>query len=196
MFRVVIPVRAARAAGWSGAMTAFLAQRTPGGARPAVLAAVKAIHTAIFAAVAVQIGVVVWDGLRQRPGLRTAAALAIVLGESAVYASNNQVCPLTPLAEALGAPWIGCRHLPARCRQPAHPAGRGKRPRSGARAQPSGMDATPDATVKRRGSTTPMAWATAPASGWATASGWARASGSAWAAAARRGVPRYRPGSA
>jgi hypothetical protein len=84
-------------------MTAFLAQRTPGAARPAVLAAVKAIHTAIFAAVAVQIGVVVWDGLRQRPGRRTAAALAIVLGESAIYASNNQVCPLTPLAEELGA---------------------------------------------------------------------------------------------
>jgi hypothetical protein len=27
----------------------------------------------------------------------------IALGESAVYASNNQVCPLTPLAEELGA---------------------------------------------------------------------------------------------
>jgi hypothetical protein len=44
-----------------------------------------------------------WDGLRERPGRRGAAALAVALGETAVYLSNNQVCPLTPLAEELGA---------------------------------------------------------------------------------------------
>ncbi|HET7082263.1 MAG TPA: hypothetical protein VFJ00_00935 [Candidatus Limnocylindria bacterium] len=92
-----------REASWSTAITVPLALRTPPAARPAVLALIKAIHTAIFAAVAAQIVVVVWDGIRQRPRPRTAAALLIALGESAVYASNNQVCPLTPLAEELGA---------------------------------------------------------------------------------------------
>jgi hypothetical protein len=28
--------------------------------------------------------------------------LGVILAESAIYASNNQVCPLTPLAEELG----------------------------------------------------------------------------------------------
>jgi len=92
-----------RTASWSMAFTAPMARHTPRQARPAVLAAIKAIHTAIFVSVAAQIVVIVWDGLRQRPGRRTALAVAIALGESAVYASNNQVCPLTPLAEELGA---------------------------------------------------------------------------------------------
>jgi hypothetical protein len=92
-----------REASWSTAITVPLAVRTPPAARPAILALIKAIHTAIFAAVAAQIMMVLWDGIRQRPGRRTAVALAVALGESAVYASNNQVCPLTPLAEELGA---------------------------------------------------------------------------------------------
>jgi hypothetical protein len=95
--------RLARRARWSGAITAPIARHTPIAARPAVLAAIKATHTAIFFGVAAQIALIVWDGLRQRPGRRTALAFAIALGESAVYASNNQVCPLTPLAEELGA---------------------------------------------------------------------------------------------
>ncbi|MBI2777963.1 MAG: hypothetical protein HYX57_11985 [Chloroflexi bacterium] len=80
-----------------------MARGTPAAARPAVLGAIKAIHTAIFFGIAAQIGLIVWDGLRQRPRRRTGLAFAIALGESAVYASNNQVCPLTPLAEQLGA---------------------------------------------------------------------------------------------
>jgi hypothetical protein len=96
-------VRPRRAPAWSGWITASLARIIPVSARPAVLAAIKGIHTAIFAAVTVQIAMVVWDGLRQRPGRGTVTALAIALGESAIYASNNQVCPLTPLAEELGA---------------------------------------------------------------------------------------------
>ena len=92
-----------RQASWSTAFTEPLARRAPESARSIVLAIIKSIHTAIFVGVAVQIAVVVWDGIRQRPGRRTAVALAVALGESAVYASNNQVCPLTPMAEALGA---------------------------------------------------------------------------------------------
>ncbi len=92
-----------RQASWSTAFTEPLARRIPEAARPAILAVIKAIHTAIFLGVAGQILLVVWDGLRGRPGRGTAIALAIALGESAIYASNNQVCPLTPMAEALGA---------------------------------------------------------------------------------------------
>ncbi len=92
-----------RSPGWSGALTAPLARRIPAAAHPAMLAMIRTVHTVIFASVAAMIGVVVWDGLHGRPGRRTAAALAVVLAESATYVSNNQVCPLTPLAEEMGA---------------------------------------------------------------------------------------------
>jgi hypothetical protein len=38
---------------------------------------------------------------RRGPAAKTAASIAVA--ETIVYASNNQVCPLTPLAEQLGA---------------------------------------------------------------------------------------------
>jgi hypothetical protein len=93
----------ARRAFWSASLTQRIARNAPPAARPAMLAAIKAIHTMIFFGVAAQIAAIVWDGVRQRPGRRTALAFAIAVGESAVYVSNNQVCPLTPLAEELGA---------------------------------------------------------------------------------------------
>jgi hypothetical protein len=63
--------------------------------RPIALTGIKAVHTGIFASVAGAILAVVWDGLRQRRRPRTLVAGTVVIGESAVYASNNQVCPLT-----------------------------------------------------------------------------------------------------
>jgi len=92
-----------RRALWSGGLTAPLATLIPVRRRSAALSLVKALHTIIFASVGGAIGLFVWDGLRRRPGRRAAVALGIVLAESAVYVSNNQVCPLTPLAEELGA---------------------------------------------------------------------------------------------
>jgi hypothetical protein len=56
-----------------------------------------------FAAIAASVVVVDWDGLRASPRRRTAAAGVVALGETVVFLSNNQVCPLTPLAEELGA---------------------------------------------------------------------------------------------
>jgi len=38
-----------------------------------------------------------------RPAPRTVVAGGVVLAESAIFVSNNQVCPLTPLAEQVGA---------------------------------------------------------------------------------------------
>lgn len=95
--------RAARGAQWSGGLTTRLAGFVPARRRPMALTLIKALHTAIFASVGGAIGLFVWDGLRQRPRRRAAIALGIVLAESAVYVSNNQVCPLTPLATKLGA---------------------------------------------------------------------------------------------
>lgn len=95
--------RVARRPVWSGGLTTRLFGLIPAGRRAAALAAIKALHTVIFASVGGAIGLFVWDGLRRRPGRRAAMALGVVLAESAVYVSNNQVCPLTPLATELGA---------------------------------------------------------------------------------------------
>ena len=43
-----------------------------------------------------------WDGIRGRRA-PVAIAAGIAIAETMIYGSNNQVCPLTPLAEELGA---------------------------------------------------------------------------------------------
>lgn len=96
-------LRVARRPTWSGALTAPIAALIPPGSRTAALTVIKAAHTAIFVSVAALIVLFVWDGVSQRPRRRTAIAMGVILTESAIYASNNQVCPLTPLAEELGA---------------------------------------------------------------------------------------------
>jgi hypothetical protein len=95
--------RADRRPAWSSALTAPVAGRVPAAWRPGVLTAIKTVHTLLFASISAALLLIVWDGLRRRPRRRTAIALAVALTESAVYASNNRVCPLTPLAEQLGA---------------------------------------------------------------------------------------------
>jgi hypothetical protein len=67
------------------------------------LRTIKAIHTAAFALVAGCIAVFAWDGIRRRAGRRALVTAGIAISETLIYASNNQVCPLTPLAEQLGA---------------------------------------------------------------------------------------------
>lgn len=71
--------------------------------RGEALAAIKGIHTAIFFSIFAAVMLTVWDGVRGEPRRRTAIAGGVVLVESALYVSNNQVCPLTPLAEEFGA---------------------------------------------------------------------------------------------
>jgi hypothetical protein len=88
---------------WSGVITAPLATFIPSTQRLRALSAIKAIHTAIFFSIAGAVLLTLWDGLRGRPGRRTAIAGGVVFAESALFVSNNQVCPLTPLAEELGA---------------------------------------------------------------------------------------------
>jgi hypothetical protein len=94
---------AARRPVWSGAITRPLGARIPDRWRAPAVRAIKAAHTAVFFSVASLILLFAWDGLRHRPRRRTAIAAGIALSESVVFASNNLVCPLTPLAEQLGA---------------------------------------------------------------------------------------------
>jgi hypothetical protein len=95
--------QARRRAAWSEALTAPIARSIPARWRPATLGAIKAVHTLLFVSIAGAIARFLLDGVRQRPSRRGAAALAVAIGETAVYVSNNQVCPLTPLAEEVGA---------------------------------------------------------------------------------------------
>ncbi|HEY7526077.1 MAG TPA: hypothetical protein VIA82_04520 [Candidatus Limnocylindria bacterium] len=88
---------------WSQLLTQPASRALPPRWRAATLWWIKAIHTALFASIGAAIVLFVWDGFCGRPQRRTAVALGIALGETAVYVSNNQVCPLTPLAEELGA---------------------------------------------------------------------------------------------
>ena len=88
---------------WSDVLTEPLARRIPADWRPVSLAAIKVAHTAVFFSVLSMIVLLTWDGLRGRPRRRTAVAFGIAVTETAIYASNNQVCPLSPLAESLGA---------------------------------------------------------------------------------------------
>jgi hypothetical protein len=88
---------------WSGGLSAPLAGVIPMTARPAAVAVIKTVHTLLFAAIAAAVVLIAWDGARGRPAHRTLLAVGIAVGESAVYVSNGQVCPLTPLARELGA---------------------------------------------------------------------------------------------
>ena len=92
-----------RNATWSTAFTDPIARTIPDRWRRTTLVAVKAIHTVLFASIAGAIAWFVLDGVRQRPSRSGALALALAIGESGLYLSNNQVCPLTPLAEEVGA---------------------------------------------------------------------------------------------
>ena len=92
-----------RAPGWSQYLTDPVARAIPRRWQGGTLFAIKAIHTVLFASIGAAITLFVWDGLHGQPRRRTAYAVGIALGETAVYVSNNQVCPLTPLAEQFGA---------------------------------------------------------------------------------------------
>jgi len=88
---------------WSQLITEPAARVIPPRWHGATLRSIKAFHTAIFASIGWTIVLFVWDGLRGRPRRRTAHALGVAMAEAVVYVSNNQVCPLTPLAEEFGA---------------------------------------------------------------------------------------------
>jgi hypothetical protein len=72
-------------------------------ARRASLAGVRAIHTAVFFVELVSIGWLVLTGLAGRRDRTVAIASGLVAAEGLVFVANSGVCPLTPVAERLGA---------------------------------------------------------------------------------------------
>lgn len=78
---------------------------TPRGHRHgrAPLVAVKAIHTAVWLTVESSMVFLLVAGLAKRADRSAALAAAIVVGESVVFAANGWRCPLTGVAESLGA---------------------------------------------------------------------------------------------
>jgi len=88
---------------WSGGMTTRLATLIPPGCHGATLGLIKWFHTVVFLSVAGLIVLYTWDGATRRAGRRTRVAVTVAVAEAAVYVSNNKVCPLSPLAEELGA---------------------------------------------------------------------------------------------
>jgi hypothetical protein len=88
---------------WSGALTRSIATHIAERWRPLAALAIKALHTAAFLLIAAMVAVVAVDGVLRNPRRRTAFAAAVGVSEAFVYASNNRVCPLTPLAVELGA---------------------------------------------------------------------------------------------
>jgi hypothetical protein len=97
------PGTARRVPTWSGGLTGPIARRIPRRWRSAAALAIKGIHTVACLLIASLVAVVAADGLRQAPRRRTALAAAVSVSEAFVYVSNNQVCPLSPLAVELGA---------------------------------------------------------------------------------------------
>lgn len=68
-----------------------------------LLAGVKTIHLIAFAIIQTAILYLVVSGLLGRSGRREAIAAGIAAAESAIYAANGFRCPLTGIAEDLGA---------------------------------------------------------------------------------------------
>jgi hypothetical protein len=67
------------------------------------LAVVKTIHTLVWLSVEVAMVYVLQAGLRRRSDRRVAVAGAMVAAESLIFLANGARCPLTGVAESMGA---------------------------------------------------------------------------------------------
>jgi hypothetical protein len=79
-----------------------LERRARPSARPA-LVAVRAVHTLAWASIEACMVYLLAAGLARRTDRRAALAGAVVAGETLVFAANGFRCPLTEVAESLGA---------------------------------------------------------------------------------------------
>jgi len=73
------------------------------GARRILLFLVKAVHSLIFLVLQTLILYLLYTGLRKQTDGKTAAVAAVIGAECAIYAGNGFRCPLTGIAEDLGA---------------------------------------------------------------------------------------------
>lgn len=67
------------------------------------IAAIKVVHTGIFLTISASILHIFWAGVRNRPSPWTRPATGLAVGEVLVFLLNHGRCPLTDLAEDLGA---------------------------------------------------------------------------------------------
>jgi uncharacterized membrane protein YozB (DUF420 family) len=67
------------------------------------LMAVKAVHTAIWFSIEAAMGYWLYAGMRGRADRKAAIAAGIVAAECLVFLANGAHCPLTKVAEKLGA---------------------------------------------------------------------------------------------
>lgn len=75
----------------------------PEDARDAALVAVKVVHTMAWFSIEACMAYVLYTGFAGRSDRRTAIAAGVVAGETLVFAANGFRCPLTTVAENLGA---------------------------------------------------------------------------------------------
>jgi hypothetical protein len=71
--------------------------------RKLLVVLVKAFHTIAFVVIQTCILYLIYAGVRRRTDARAAMAVAVAAAESAIYVGNGFRCPLTGLAERLGA---------------------------------------------------------------------------------------------
>ena len=70
---------------------------------PIAVRVVKTVHTAIFLVMLSSILWLVVSGFARRRDRSVALAAGLVAIEAGVFVANDGICPLTPLAERLGA---------------------------------------------------------------------------------------------
>jgi len=68
-----------------------------------VLMAVKVIHTLVWLSIESCMAYLLYSGLTRQSDRRAAIAGAVVVGECVIFAANGLRCPLTDVAESLGA---------------------------------------------------------------------------------------------
>ena len=78
-------------------------RRHPAAWRRPALVGVKAVHSLIYFSIEFCMGCLIYAGLKGREDRRTAIAAGVVGGESLIFLGNRCRCPLTGLAEHLGA---------------------------------------------------------------------------------------------
>ena len=71
--------------------------------RPRALVGLRVAHTLIWLSIESSVGYLLYAGFTGRTGGRAALAGAVVAGECVVFVGNGFHCPLTDLAESLGA---------------------------------------------------------------------------------------------
>jgi hypothetical protein len=71
--------------------------------RKPALVGVKVVHSLIYFSIEFCMGYLIYAGLKGREDRRTAIAAGVVAGESIIFLGNRCRCPLTGVAEDLGA---------------------------------------------------------------------------------------------